>query len=101
MPTWPFEVQYLQREGGWERRFLRESFFVPPTPPTVFHSTLGDFFFWPFNEANLNPPLVLGKGCDAVVCFSVLHFAMWFSNDHRLFCDFRLALFAFTTKRLR
>ena len=25
---WPFEVQYLQREGGWETRFLRESFFV-------------------------------------------------------------------------
>ena len=29
---WPFEVQYLQREGGWELRFLRESFFVPPAP---------------------------------------------------------------------
>ena len=43
---WPFQVQYLQREGGWELRFLRESFFVPPAPPTMSHSS-----FWPLNEA--------------------------------------------------
>ena len=27
---WPFQVQYLQREGGRVQRFLRDSFFVQP-----------------------------------------------------------------------
>ena len=30
---WPFQVQYLQGEGGWELRFLRESFLCAPRPP--------------------------------------------------------------------
>ena len=31
---WPFQVQYLQREGGRVRRFLRDSFFFcAPRPP--------------------------------------------------------------------
>ena len=52
---WPFEVQYLQREGGWEPRFLREScFFVPPAPPSMFiaHVCLGPLRWGPWlNEA--------------------------------------------------
>ena len=30
---WPFQVQYLQRDGGRVQRFLCDSFFVPPAPP--------------------------------------------------------------------
>ena len=39
---WPFQVQYLQREGGRVQRFLRDSFFVPPAPPIF----MLDVRFW-------------------------------------------------------